>query len=40
MPDEDILALAGDGKDVEEQPCVTGFDRFAAPVSETEVRGR
>ena len=39
-PDEDILALAGDVKEVEEQPCVTGFDRFAAPVSETEVRGK
>ena len=37
-PDEDILALAGDVKEVEEQPCVTCFDRFAAPVSETEVR--
>ena len=39
-PDEDILALAGDVKEVEEQPCVTCFDRFAAPVSETEVRGK
>ena len=25
---------------MEEQPCVTGFDRFAAPVSETDFRGK
>ena len=39
-PDEDIFALAGDIKEVEEQPSVTGFDRFAAPVSETQVRAK
>ena len=39
-PDEDILALAGYVKEVEEQPCVTCFDCFAVPVSETEVRGK
>ena len=39
-PDEDIWALAGDINEVEEQPRTTGFDCFAAPVSETEVRGK
>ena len=39
-PDEDIRALAGDINEVEEQPSATGFDRFAAPVSETEVRAK
>ena len=39
-PDEDIWALAGDINEVEEQPSATGFDRFAAPVSETEVRAK
>ena len=37
-PDEVIWALAGDINKVEEQLSATGFDRFAAPVSETEVR--
>ena len=39
-PDEDIWALAGDINKVKEQPSATGFDRFAAPVSETEVRAK
>ena len=39
-PDEDIWALAGDINEVEEQPSATGFDRFAAPESETEVRAK
>ena len=42
-PDEDIWALAGDINEVEEeptQPSATGFDRFAAPVSETEARAK
>ena len=39
-PDEDIWALAGDMNEVEEEPSATGFDRFAAPVSETEVRAK
>ena len=39
-PDEDIWALAGNINEVEEQPSATGFDRFAAPVSETEVRAK
>ena len=39
-PDEDIRALAGDINEVEGQPSATGFDRFAAPVSETEVRAK
>ena len=39
-PDEDIFALAGDIKEVEEQPNVAGFDRFAAPISETQVRAK
>ena len=34
----DIFVLASDIKEVEEQPSVTGFDRFAAPVSETQVQ--
>ena len=39
-PDENIWALASDINEVEEQPSATGFDRFAAPVSETEVRAK
>ena len=39
-PDEVIWALAGDINEVEEQLSATGFDRFAAPVSETEVRAK
>ena len=39
-PDEDIWALAGDINEVEEQPSATGFDRFAAPVSATEVQAK
>ena len=38
--DEDIWTLAGDINEVEEQQSATGFDRFAAPVSETEVRAK
>ena len=39
-PDEDIFVLAGNIKEVEEQPSVTGSDRFAAPVSEIQVRAK
>ena len=39
-PDKDIFGLAGDTKEVEEQPIVTGFDPFAAPVLETQVRAK
>ena len=39
-PDEDIWALADDINEVEEQPSATGFDRFSAQVSETEVRAK
>ena len=37
-PDEDIFVLAGNIKEVEEQPSVTGSNRFAAP--EIQVRAK
>ena len=39
-PDDDIWALVGEIKRVEEQLRVTGCDSFAAPVSETDVRAK